>query len=201
MAKPAKIITTDQIELLVTDRLKPNPHNARTHSPQQIGKLAGLIKEFGFNGTILIDETDTVLAGHGRLAAAKLLKMDKVPVTRVSHLTKPQKRALVIADNKIGLESAWDMDKLAEEIAELTKEGVEVGLTAFSSEEIANILASVKTEGFGEGNGGTTPEVGSSKPQAEAMRYTVIISCASMFEQENILGECQSRGWNTKSGK
>lgn len=201
MSSTSKITTLGPSVLMPVEKLRENPHNARTHSPEQVGKLAGLIREFGFIGVIVVDASMTVIAGHGRLMAARLLKMKQVPVVVVEHLTEAQKRALVISDNKIGLESSWDQDKLAREIAALAEEHIELGLTAFNPQEIANLLDSIDTsvEGFdGDVDSGPAPV---DAPKTQKVGYSVVILCASLFEQENILAECESRGWNAKIGK
>jgi ParB-like chromosome segregation protein Spo0J len=180
--------------MVATKSLLENPKNCRQHSPEQVGKLAGLFTEFGFVGSLWADENMELISGHGRLLAAKMLNMTEVPVTVVSHLTKAQKRALALADNRIALESTWDNNKLALELAELAKlDDVELGTTAFTAQEIANLLASV---GLGDDGQDVEPE----PPRKEAAgaglrRYVVEITCEDEFEQENIFNECESRGW------
>ncbi len=101
------------------DSLKPNPRNARTHSRAQIAQIAESISQFGFTNPILIDENGVVLAGHGRLAAAKTLGIEKVPVIQLAHLSDVEKRAFVLADNKIALNAGWDGEMLAAELGDL----------------------------------------------------------------------------------
>lgn len=194
-----KIHISGEAHLTPITAIRDNPRNARKHSPEQIGKLAGLIKEFGFIGAVVIDESGELVAGHGRLAAARLLKMTQVPAITVKHLTESQRRALVIADNKIGLESSWDMDKLTQELAELSRDtDIELGLTAFGNEEIANILAAADM-GLDQDDGGDAGQEQQAPPPQAPASFKVTILCASLFEQENILEECKSRGWNAKS--
>jgi ParB-like chromosome segregation protein Spo0J len=105
-----------QIQQLRIEELKPYARNARTHSRKQIRQIAESIRTFGFTNPILIDELGTILAGHGRVAAAKLLNMITVPCVTLSSMTEAQKRAYVIADNKLALNAGWDEDLLSNEL-------------------------------------------------------------------------------------
>jgi DNA modification methylase len=116
--------------------LKPYEKNARTHSVEQIEQLTRSIGEFGFTNPLLIDETDRIIAGHGRLQAALALGMSEVPVIILAGLTDAQRRALILADNKIALNSGWDLKLLTEELADLKLDGYDLTLTGFSLEEI-----------------------------------------------------------------
>lgn len=116
--------------------LKPYEKNARTHSAEQVEQLTRSIREFGFTNPLLVDETDRIIAGHGRLQAALALGMSEVPVIILTGLSEPQRRALILADNKIALNSGWDLKLLTEELAELKLEGYDLTLTGFSLEEI-----------------------------------------------------------------
>jgi ParB-like chromosome segregation protein Spo0J len=101
MKPKSKLYYAEQLEWLATRALRPSPRNARTHSKAQIRQIASSIERFGFTNPILIDEAGTVLAGHGRLSAAKLLGLESVPTLRLSHLSPAEKRAYVLADNKL----------------------------------------------------------------------------------------------------
>jgi ParB-like chromosome segregation protein Spo0J len=129
-------MSIEKIEWIPIDNLKPYERNARLHSESQIKKIAASIKEFGFNNPILIDENNGIIAGHGRLEAAKLLESQEVPTVRLSHLNDSQKRAYVIADNKIALDSTWDDDLLQSELAELSALDFDITLTGFESPEV-----------------------------------------------------------------
>lgn len=107
-----------EIEMIPLAALKPWRRNARTHSKKQIRQIADSIREFGFTNPVLIDGSGTILAGHGRVAAARLLDIDAVPCVRLEHLSPAQKRAYVLADNKLALNAGWD-----EEITEPEKWG------------------------------------------------------------------------------
>lgn len=126
-----------KIEQIDTAKLIPYVNNARTHSETQVAQIAASIREFGFNNPILIDQDLTVIAGHGRLLAAVKLDLETVPCIRLSHLTESQKKAYVIADNKLGLNSGWDEELLKLEMEGLTD--IEKMATGFTPEEL-NLL-------------------------------------------------------------
>lgn len=126
--------------------LKPYEKNARTHSAEQVEQIARSIKEFGFTNPLLIDEQDRIIAGHGRLQAARALQMFDVPVIVLTGLTDAQRRALILADNKIALNSGWDLKLLSDELADLKLEGYDLTLTGFSLEEIDNLTPVVVDE-------------------------------------------------------
>lgn len=126
--------------------LKPYEKNARTHSAEQVEQIARSMREFGFTNPLLIDEQDRIIAGHGRLQAALALGMAKVPCIVLTGLTEAQRRALVLADNKIALNSGWDLKLLTEELADLKLEGYDLTLTGFSLEEIDAMTPDVVDE-------------------------------------------------------
>lgn len=105
-----------KIEYRSPDELSDNPANARSHSPQQVRKIAQSIRSFGFNNALLIDRNDCVIAGHGRLAAARLLGLQSVPTVQLEHLTDEQKRAYIIADNRLAELAGWDREMLTIEL-------------------------------------------------------------------------------------
>ncbi len=130
----------ERIELWPLDRLVPYDRNPRTHSEEQISQIAASIVEFGFLNPILVDTAAGIIAGHGRLQAAKQLGLTQVPVVVLDHLSEAQKRAYVIADNKLALNAGWDDDLLRDELAALGEDGFDVSLTGFSDEELADLL-------------------------------------------------------------
>lgn len=129
-----------QIEHLSIDALTPYAGNARTHSAKQIKQIAHSIERFGFNNPILIDDEGQVIAGHGRLAAARLLNLQTVPCVRLSHLSQTDKRAYVLADNRLAEKADWDNALLAIELRELADVGFEVDLTGFEAAEVDCII-------------------------------------------------------------
>ena len=108
------------VEYRPLDKLIPYARNARTHSPEQVAQIAASIKEFGFNNPILVDSDNGVIAGHGRLLAAQKLGFDKVPCIELSYLTEAQKRAYILADNKLAENADWDDAFLALELKDLS---------------------------------------------------------------------------------
>ncbi|MEM1286654.1 MAG: DNA methyltransferase [Pseudomonadota bacterium] len=126
----------DKVKLVAINELRPDPRNARTHSKLQLRQIASSIERFGFTNPVLIDAEGMILAGHGRVEAAKLIGMDAVPVLRLSHLSEAERRAYVLADNKLALNAGWDRDLLAGELQGLIDLGFEIELTGFSTAEI-----------------------------------------------------------------
>lgn len=134
------VIMPQDIEMLPPGSLIPYANNAKQHPAQQIATLAGFIREYGWTVPILIDAEDGVIAGHGRLEAAFLLKLELVPCIRVAHLSEPQVRALVIADNRLGMMAGWDEDMLSAELSRLNGEGIDAIKLGFSEEELAKLM-------------------------------------------------------------
>jgi DNA modification methylase len=122
------------------DRLFPYAANARTHSDAQVAEIAGSIREFGFNNPVLVDDRGVLIAGHGRLLAARRLGLSEVPVIKLGHLTETQARAFRIADNRITLNSGWDDELLSAELARLIEEGAAVNGLGFADDELARLL-------------------------------------------------------------
>jgi len=124
------------VEWVNPDSLIPYINNARTHSEEQINQIAGSIKEFGFTNPILVDEEFGVLAGHGRLTAAKKLGRKTVPVIRLTNLTEAQKKAYILADNKIAENSGWDNELLKIELDSLKEVGFDLSLIGFEETDM-----------------------------------------------------------------
>jgi ParB-like nuclease domain len=135
-----------KIETLKTTDLIPYARNSRTHSESQISQIAGSIREFGFTNPVLIDGENGIIAGHGRVMAAGKLGLAEVPCIRLAHLTETQRKAYIIADNKLALNAGWDEDMLGLELAELKDEDFDISLIGFDDSELADILAET-TEG------------------------------------------------------
>ena len=136
------------IEQVKIDKLIPYARNSRTHSENQVAQIAASIKEFGFTNPVLIDETGSIIAGHGRVMAARKLSITDVPSIRLTHLTDAQKKAYIIADNKLALNAGWDDEMLAVELTDLKDMGFDLDLTGFSTDEIEALLAPTGTEGL-----------------------------------------------------
>ena len=124
------------VEYRKVDALIPYARNPRTHTDAQVAKIAASIVEFGWTNPVLVDGENGVIAGHGRLAAARKLGLDAVPVIELSHLTPTQKRAYVISDNRVALDAGWDEEMLAIELADLTEAGFDLALTGFDDVEL-----------------------------------------------------------------
>src|SRR5580704_7073187 len=129
------------IQLWLVDNLIPYARNPRTHSDAQIAQIAASIAEFGFNNPILVDSKAGIIAGHGRLLAARKVGMTEVPVIVLDHLTEAQKRAYIIADNKLAENAGWDDEMLRVEIEALQDESFDVSLLGFEDVELARLLA------------------------------------------------------------
>jgi DNA modification methylase len=134
------VIDARRVEHISTTALKPQAANARTHSRAQIRQIARSIQRFGFNNPILVDQHNNIIAGHGRVEAAKLLGHKTVPTLKVDHISEGEKRAYIIADNKLAEKAGWDRDILAIEFQELIDLGFDVELTGFDVPEIEMIL-------------------------------------------------------------
>ena len=130
----------DRLQLWPVERLQPYAKNARTHSDAQVEQIAASIREFGFTNPILVDKADGIIAGHGRLMAAKLLGLDQVPVISLDYLTDAQRRAYILADNKLALNAGWDDALLAEELKQLEADGFDLDLVGFSDEELEALM-------------------------------------------------------------
>ena len=137
----------NQIESLPVSDLIPYARNSRTHSDEQVTQIAASIREFGFTNPVLIDSNGTIIAGHGRVMAAKKVGLAEVPCLRLQHLSPSQIRAYVIADNKLALNAGWDDEMLKAELLTLQEEGFNTDLTGFSDDELNALLNSEIIEG------------------------------------------------------
>ena len=130
-----------KIEQIEVKKLIPYINNARTHSDQQVGQIAASIREFGFNNPVIVDKNFTIIAGHGRVRAAQLLDMGKVPCIQVEHLTELQKKAYILAENKIALNAGWDNDLLTLELQGLQEEDFATDITGFNDAELGLLFS------------------------------------------------------------
>lgn len=146
-------------ECLAVNALNPNPQNARTHSKKQIRQIADSIKEFGFNNPVLIDADNNIIAGHGRLEAAILLKLEDVPVLRIEHMSDEQKRAYVIADNQLALNAGWDETILAGEFEALMEFDFDITLTGFDMGQIDQLIEALVVDTGADAEADDVPDV------------------------------------------
>lgn len=167
-----------------TTDLIPYAMNSRTHDEGQLAQIASSIKAFGFNNPIAIDGDNGIIAGHGRLMAAHKLGMQEVPTIELGHLTEGQKRAYVIADNKIALNAGWDAEMLKFELQAMSAE--ELGLTGFSESELEGWLGDDDKTTDGDGVDFETS-------------YEIIVECISEAEQAKVLEELTQKGLKCKS--
>lgn len=151
-----------EIEQWPIERLLPYAANARTHPDEQVAQIAGSIAEFGFNVPCLVDERGVLVAGHGRLLAARRLGLAEVPVIRLGHLTDAQARAFRIADNQIALNASWDDAMLAAEVARLKEDGIDLDLLGFGEDELNHLL-----DGLDGADGATEGENDVPEPPAQ----------------------------------
>jgi DNA modification methylase len=149
----------DKIEQWPTAKLLPYARNARTHSDDQVAQIAASIAEFGFTNPILAGSDGVIVAGHGRLAAAQKLGLDVVPVVVLDHLSPTQRRALVIADNRIAENAGWDDAMLRIEIAALQDDDFDVSLTGFDADALAELMAGDEPDGVGDTDDDAVPEM------------------------------------------
>ena len=150
----------DRIERWPLDRLIPYARNARTHSDDQVAQIAASLIEFGWTNPILVDGRGGIIAGHGRLLAARKLGLETVPVVVLDHLTDAQRRAYVIADNKLALNAGWNDDLLAAELARLKEDGTDLDLLGFGDDELNRLLGGLDGEvgpADGEDDAGEPP--------------------------------------------
>jgi DNA modification methylase len=149
-----------RIEHLPIENLKPYTRNARTHSKKQIKQIADSITQFGFTNPVIVDRENIILAGHGRLAAAKLLELTEVPCVRLEHMTQVQKRAYVLADNKLALNAGWNEEFLAEELEAILGDdsGFDVSIIGFSLAEVDSLIEGKLVEEDGDPADDLLPE-------------------------------------------
>ncbi|MFN3624484.1 MAG: site-specific DNA-methyltransferase [Hyphomicrobium sp.] len=140
-----------QVESWPIERLLPYAANARTHPDEQVAQIAGSIAAFGFNVPCLVDDRGVLIAGHGRIVAAKRLGLQRVPVIRLGHLTDAQARAFRLADNRIALNAGWDDELLSAELERLKEDGVDLALLGFAEDELDRLFDDLNGDGAAEG--------------------------------------------------
>lgn len=173
-----------KIENIKTETLIPYARNAKKHDESQVAKIAGSIREFGFNNPVLIDKDNGIIAGHGRVMAAQKLGLAEVPCIRLGHLSESQKRAYILADNRLAeLGGGWDMDMLKIELAELADLDIDLDLVGFD----ANFLCS----SLDENSGGEEVEI------KEA--HQILIECSNESHQAQLLTRFYKEGLKCRS--
>lgn len=174
-----------RIEYKSIDDLTLYAQNSRTHSEPQIAQLAESIKEFGWTNPILLDGENGIIAGHGRVLAAQLLGEISVPTIELKHLTELQKKAYIIADNKLALNAGWDNEMLSFEISGLKDAGYDFELTGFSINEIKALNSINKIDD-------------DFKEPIDESRNLLMIECVGERELEKLYEEMQERGFKCK---
>jgi ParB-like chromosome segregation protein Spo0J len=152
------VALADRIELWPIDRLRPYERNPRTHGEAQVDQIAASMVEFGWTNPVLVDDQGGILAGHGRLLAARKLGLAEVPVIRFEQLSEAQKRAYLIAGNQLALHAGWDEVLLAEELAWLRDERFDLDLIGFDASELERLLALADGEAAGDEAKDEVPE-------------------------------------------
>ena len=138
--KNYNVAMAQKIELWSLERLQPYEKNAREHSEKQIAQIAASIVEFGFLNPILVDSDDGIVAGHGRLSAAKELALEVVPVVVLDHLTENQKKAYILVDNKLAENATWNEELLAEEVIKLNLQDFDLNILGWTENELKEIM-------------------------------------------------------------
>lgn len=173
----------DKIEHRAIEELIPYARNSRTHSDAQVAQIAASIKEWGWTMPILIDEGGGIIAGHGRVMAARSLGHTEVPVVVASEWSDAKKRAYVIADNKLALNAGWDQELLKVEIADLESMGADLSLLGFDSNELASLFDEKKEE---------------LKEETYAEVFNVIVECVDEQEQEKVFNKLDTEGYKCR---
>ena len=174
-----------RIELWPIEKLTPYARNPRTHSNSQVAQIAASIAEFGFTNPLLVDSQAGIIAGHGRLLAARKLGLTEVPVIVLDHLSETQKRAYIIADNRLAELAGWDEELLAQEFASLEREGFNLGLTGFTDAELEALLASEKEN--------ESDEASEEIPEAPAVTVTRPGDLWIIGSHRLLCGDCRDR--------
>jgi DNA modification methylase len=179
-----------RIELWPLDRLVPYARNARTHSDEQVAQIAASIAEFGFNNPVLVDTNAGIIAGHGRVLAARKLGLDRVPVVVLDHLSETQKRAFILADNRIGENAGWDDEILRSELADLKDADLDLGLLGFDEDELAALFKETAAEVAASEREEAPEEV----PEAPEEPVTRPGDIWLIGKHRLICGDCRDRG-------
>ena len=184
----------DKVEQWPIDKLIPYAKNSRTHSEEQVAQIAASIKEWGFTTAVLVDESGSIIAGHGRLMAARKLGLTSLPVMVAKDWTDAQKRAYVIADNKLALNAGWDNDLLALELGELGDLGFDLELTGFTDAEIKALMPVDVTEGLTDPDEAPpAPENPSTKPGDVWVMGKHRLMCGDSTSMDDLAKLCEGQ--------
>ena len=164
--------------------LIPYCNNSRTHSDEQVLQIASSIKEFGFTNPVLIDGQGGIIAGHGRIMAAQKLKIDEVPTITLSGLSEAQKKAYIIADNKLALNSGWDDELLKIELEQLKELDFDLSLIGFDGTELANMFDASEEEEL--------------KEESYSEVFNIIVECANEADQEKVFNRLDAEGYKCR---
>lgn len=175
-----------KIQEIEIEKLIPYARNSRTHSDEQVAQIAASIKEFGWTNPILVDGEAGIIAGHGRLAAARKLGLKKIPVIELKHLSETQKKALIIADNKLALNAGWDNELLALEFEELKLDGFDLELLGFDKNEIDKLFE----------NNIDNEEI--KEVSDDGNRNLLLIETITETELQKLFDEMKERGFECK---
>lgn len=191
MDKLLKQIQSSKIELRSTDQLIPYARNARKHEPWQVAQIAASIKEFGFTNPVLIDASGEIVAGHGRVMAALKLDLPEVPCIVLGHLTPTQRRAYVLADNQLALNSSWDMGLLSVELEELKLDGFDLDILGFGDDQLNAILDG---ENHIDGNDGISNKENLSKKDKLKTIFEILVQLENEKQQEEFFDRMKNEG-------
>ena len=195
----ALVALAERIELWTIDRLRPYERNPRTHSEAQVDQIAASMVEFGWTNPVLVDDEGGILAGHGRLLAARKLGLTEVPVIWFEHLSEAQKRAYVLADNQIALQAGWDDALLAEELAWLRDERFDLDLIGFDASELERLLALADGDAASDEAENEVPEPPRTRSAARATSgsWATIACCAATRQCWRTSSGCSAGSWRT----
>lgn len=180
----------------------PYAQNSRTHSAHQVNKIADSIKEFGFLNPVIIDKKQGIIAGHGRVMAAKQLELKEIPTIQASHLSEKQKKAYVIADNRLALDAGWNEKALMKELLDLEQQEYDLKLTGFEQSELDKILGNLDAE--------TDGTIKFSEEVGEAHNFVVLyfdndldwLSAQTHFNLESVHSKRQNgKPWSKGIGR
>ena len=189
-------------EMKKTEDLVPYAQNSRTHSAHQVNKIADSINEFGFINPVIIDKKQGIIAGHGRVMAAKQLELKEVPTIQASHLSAEQKKAYVIADNRLALDAGWNEKTLMKELLDLEQQEYNLKLTGFEQQELDKILGNLDAE--------TDGTIKFSEEVGEAHNFVVLyfdndldwLSAQTHFNLESVHSKRQNgKPWSKGVGR